>query len=222
MGRGGGLGFVGGLGRWGGRVGGRRLRLRGDQDERGRRIEGGTLGFEQTQLVEVAMESAVGGVHAALETAQLAAGIDVGLADDGVIVEVSTFGEVGLVWDFGDHDFDFDAAKAAEDELAVSEAVHQGAFFGSAGLVADVVFVAEDGAFGGVFPGEDLGLGLDAGFQGIRGGAGLALGGAWTVALLGIETICAGLFESCHKKRRQARSLSPNFRIRGKHRDFRV
>jgi len=173
------MGFAGGRGRWSRRAGfgsggfgRRRLRLRGDEDERERRIEGGTLGYEQAKLVEVAMEGAVGGVHAALEAAQLAAGIDVGLADDGVIVEVGTVG------DFGDHDFDFGAAEAAEDKLGVNEVVHQGALLGSAGLVVVGVFFAEAGAFGGVFPGEDFRLGLNAGFQGILGRAGLALGGA--------------------------------------------
>jgi len=161
------------------------------------------------------MESAVGGVEAALETAQLAAGIDVDLADDGVIVEV------GAVGDFGHHDFDFGAAKAAEEKLSVREVVDRGALLGSEGLVVVDVFVAEAGALGGVFPGEDFGLGVDAGFQGIPGGAGLALGGARTGTFLGVETICPGLFESSHKKRRQARSLSPNFRVRGMHPDFR-
>jgi len=168
--------------------------LGGDQDEWGRGLEGWTLSYEQPQLVEVAMESTVIGVHAALEAAQLGAGIDVRLADDGVVVEVSAVG------DFRDDDFDFDAAKAAEEKLAVREVVDHGALLGSAGLIVVLVFVAEGGAFGGIFPGEHFGLGLDAGFQGIPGGAGLALGGARTGAVLRIEAIRPDLFESSHKK----------------------
>jgi len=167
--------------------------LRGNQDERRRGFEGGTLGFEQSQLVEVAMESAVVGVHAALEAAQLAAGLGVRLADGGVI------GEVGAGGDFGNHDFDFGPAKAATEKLAVNEVVHHGALLGSAGLVVVVVFGPEGGAFVGIFPGEDLGLGVDAGFQGIPRGVGPALGGARTGTLLGVEAIRTDLLESCHK-----------------------
>jgi len=190
--------------------------LRRDQDERGWEFDGGTLGDEQTQLVEVAMEGAVGGVHAALEAAQLSAGIGVRLADDGIVVEV------GAVGDFGDHDFDFGAAEAAKDELGVGEAVDQGALFGSAGVVVLGPLGRDGGAFGGVFPGEDFRLGLNAGFQGILGRAGLALGGAWPGTFLGIETICPDLFDCGHKKRRQARGLSPNSSVRGRDCDFRA
>jgi len=107
-GRGGGRDIDGGLRRWRRRAGfgnggfGRlRLRLGRDQDERGRDLERRALGFEQSQLVEVAMESAVVGIHAALEAAQLAAGVGVSLADGGLI------GEVGAGGDLGNHDFDF-------------------------------------------------------------------------------------------------------------------
>jgi len=172
--------------------------------------------LEQAQRVEVAMEIAVGGVHAALEAAQLGAGIGVGLADDGGV------GEIGAIGDLGKDDFDFGLAEAAEQGLSVCEAVDQGALFGSAGVVVLGPLGGEGGAFGGVFPGEDFGLGVDAGFQGIHGGAGLALGGAGPGTFLGVETVRPGLFESGHKKRRQARGLSPNLRIRGRYHDFRV
>jgi len=169
--------------------------LGGNQDGRGRGLERGTLGLEQSQLVEVAMESAVVDVHAALEATQFAAGVGVSLADGGVI------GEVGAGGDLGDHDFDFGPAKAATEKLAVNEVVHHGALLGGAGLVVVVVFGLEGGPFGGIFPREDFGLGVDAGFQGIPRGAGLALGGAWTGAVLRIEAIRADLLESCHKKK---------------------
>ena len=114
-------------------------------------------------------------------------------ADDGLI------GGVGAGGDFGGQDFDFAAAKAAAEELAVNEVVDHGALLGGAGLVVVVVFGPEGGAFGGIFPREDFGLGVNAGFQGIPGGAGLALGGAGTGAVLRIEAIGADLLESCHK-----------------------
>jgi len=174
--------------------------LRGNQGERGRSFEGGTLGLEQTQLVEVAMEGAVVGVHAALEAAQFGTGRGVRLADGGVI-------GAGAGGDFGDHDGDFGAAKAAAEKFAVDEVVDHGALLGGAGLMVVVVFGAEGGAFRGIFPGEDFGRGVDAGFQGIPGGAGLALSGAWTGTLLGVETIGADLLESCHKKKKTSSRL---------------
>jgi hypothetical protein len=157
--------------------------------------------LEQTQLVEVAMEGAVVGVHAALEAAQLGTGLGVRLADGGVIAGVGASG------DFGDHDGDFGAAKAAAEKLAVDQVVDHGALLGSAGLMVVVVFGAEGGAFGGIFPGEDFGRGVNAGFQGIPGGAGLALGGAGTGTLLGVETIGPDLLESCHKKKKTSSRL---------------
>ena len=45
----------------------------------------------------------------------------------------------------------------------------------------------------------EVGLGVDTGFQGIPGEAGLALGGARTGALLRIEASGADLIESGHK-----------------------
>jgi len=89
--------------------------------------------------------------------------------------------------------------KASAEKLAVNEVVHHGALLGSRGLVVVVVFGPEGGAFGGIFPGEDFGLGVNAGFQGIPGGAALALGGARTGTLLGVEAIRADLLEGCHK-----------------------
>jgi hypothetical protein len=212
IGRGGGRDIGCGIGRWGRRVGfwgegfgGLRLRLGRNQDERGRRLEGGTLGFEQTRLVEVAMEGAVVGVHAALEVAQLATGLGVGLADGGVIIGVGA--GVGAGGEFGDDDCDFGTAKAAAEKLAVDQVVDHGALLGSAGLMVVVVFGAEGGAFGGIFPREDFGRGVNAGFQGIPGGAGLALDGAWTVRLLGVETIRPDLLEGCHKEKETSSRL---------------
>jgi len=90
---GGRLGF-GGIGLTNGRGIGRVLR-EGHENERGWGIERRALGFEKSQLVEVAVEGAVVGVHTALEAAQLAAGVDVGLARDAIFPRVCAGGDLG-------------------------------------------------------------------------------------------------------------------------------
>jgi len=71
----------------------------------------------------------------------------------------------------------------------MDEVVNQGALFGSAGLMVLVVFDREGLPFGRIFPGEDFGLGVNAGLQGIRGRVGLAFRGARAGGLLRVEAI---------------------------------
>ena len=60
------------------------------------------------------------------------------------------------------------------------------------------VFGSEGFESGGVFAADEVRLGVDAGFQGVHGGDGLALGGAGAGGFSGVEAVGLGLFESCH------------------------
>jgi len=73
-----------------------------------------------------------------------------------------------------------EGAEAALEPLGGDERVDECAHLGSGGLVAVVVFGGKEGESRGVFTGDDLGVGINAGFQGIEADCGLALDGAWT------------------------------------------
>jgi hypothetical protein len=49
-----------------------------------------------------------------------------------------------------------------------------------------------------IFARDDLGLGIDAGFEGIKAGGGLALDGARASGSLGVLTVRLVLFGCCH------------------------
>ena len=51
----------------------------------------------------------------------------------------------------------------------------------------------------GFFAADELRLGVDAGFECVHGGAGLALGGAGSGGFLRVATIGRELFLGCHK-----------------------
>jgi hypothetical protein len=64
--------------------------------------------------------------------------------------------------------------------------------------VAVVIFGFEGFEVGGFFAADDLGFGVDAGFQGVHGRGGFALGGARAGGLLSVEAVGLGLFLGCH------------------------
>jgi len=87
-----------------------------------------------------------------------------------------------------------EAAEAALQPLGGDERIDQGARFGSGGLEAVVIFDDEKFESRGVFAGDDLGLCVDAGFQGIEADCGLALSGGWTSGFLRVEAVGLDLF----------------------------
>ena len=61
------------------------------------------------------------------------------------------------------------------------------------------VVVGDEGVVvGGIFAGDDDGGGVDAVFQGIEAGGGLALGGAGSGRLQRVGAICVDLGWGCH------------------------
>jgi hypothetical protein len=116
---------------------------------------------------------ALGSVDAALEAAEdlVIAFVDLG--------QFEAFGGVVEVPDVVLPELRFEGAETALEPLGGDEGVDQGAYFGSGGLVAVVIFGGEERESRGVFAGNDLRLSVDAGFQGIEADSGPALDGAW-------------------------------------------
>ena len=119
------------------------------------------------------------GVDHALEALQGTAAAVEGLAERSLLAE--DFGALYLA----DKDLSFDNGESAEGPGGADEGVDLVAMLGECGLEALVVFGGESVELGVIFAGDDEGLGVDAGFQGIHGGAGLALSGAGSRGLVG-------------------------------------
>jgi hypothetical protein len=117
--------------------------------------------------LEGALVGAAGGIEAVLEFGE-GGGVVGGGLSEGVLRWVAVF-VVGLVLP----GFGFGGAQAAEHPLAVDEFVDEGAGVWVGGMVVVVVVFDELIELGEVFGGEDEGLGVDAGLEGIHGGDGV-------------------------------------------------
>jgi hypothetical protein len=129
------------------------------------------------------MVGALDGVDAALETVEAVAVAVVGLS----WLEALELAEESV--DVDPNELRFEGTEAALQPLGGDEGIDQGADFGSGGPVAVVIFGGEERESRGVLAGDDLGLGVNAGFQGIEADCGLALSGAWTCGFLRIEPV---------------------------------
>jgi hypothetical protein len=78
-------------------------------------------------------------------------------------------------------DFGVGEGVAAKEPVGVDEGGDEERLFGSGGFPAEEVLAGEGAEFRRVFAGDDLGAGIEAGFEGVGAGGGLALGGAWPV-----------------------------------------
>jgi len=179
---------------WGEVVWGERGREGGIE---GRRVEfdgrgGGWGGFELLEGVEGAVEGAAGGIDAPLELAEGLVFLHAGLAE-GKIVFLAVGFLVGIFKELG-----FGDAEAAEGPLATDEVVEQDAGFGGGGVVAVVVLGGELLEVGEVLGREDEGFGVDAGFEGVHGGDGLACDRVGASGFLGVTAVSFYLTESGH------------------------
>src|SRR5260370_36880684 len=95
--------------------------------------------------------------------------------------------------------FGFGGAEAAEVPLTVDEIIDENAGFGGGGTETLVAVLDEFLELGLVFGGEDEGFGVDAGFEGIHGGGGLACDRGGAGGLLGIAAVSFDLTESRHR-----------------------
>ncbi len=115
----------------------------------------------------------------------------------GLTERVVLFHTIGVLLLEGPH-FGFDAVEAAEGPLAADQIVEEAAGFGGSGLVALVILVDEELEVGEVLFREEEGLGVEAGFQGVHGGGGLAWGRGGAGRFLGVATVGLDLAEGGH------------------------
>jgi hypothetical protein len=135
---------------------------------------------------------ALGRIGAALEEREVFAAAD----------EVQAFGvgafEHVLVIGFVVPDLGVGEGIAAKEPVGVDEGGDEEGLFGSGGLPAEEVSVGEGTEFGGVFAGDDLRSGVEAGLEGIGAGGGLSRGGAWACGALRIAAVGGGLLGGTH------------------------
>ena len=91
-----------------------------------------------------------------------------------------------------------DGAEAAEEPFAIDEGVDEHALLGGGGTEAVVVFGVEFLESGVDFAADDLGVGVDAGFESVHGRAGLAFGSARSGGFARIEAVGLDLFLRWH------------------------
>jgi len=157
-------------------------------------FRGGGLAFglEAFEIVRGAVEGALGGIDAALQEREVFAAADE-IEAVAVGVVAHAVGRALVVPDFG-----VGKGIAAEQPIGIDEGGDEKRLLGGGGLPAEEVLVGEATEFGGVFSGNDLGPGIEAGLQGVGTGGGFALGGAGTGGLLRVEAIGGDLFWSAH------------------------
>jgi hypothetical protein len=144
------------------------------------------------EVLEGALAGTAGAVEAPLELAEgfglLAGGLAEGILAIGfegvLVVECPKLG--------------FGGAEAALEPLAVDEVVDEGAGFGGGGMVVLVILADEEFEIGELFGGKDEGFGVDAGFEGVHGGGGLACDRGRAGGFLGVAAVGFYLTESRH------------------------
>jgi len=131
-------------------------------------------GLETFELAQGALIGALGGVDAALEANENAVAAGEGVAEGRALVEAKS--RIHFIFP----DLGVGLGEATELPVIADESVHIEALFGSGGPETFEVFGGEGFQLGLVLAADDVGLRVDAGFQGIHGGGGLALCGART------------------------------------------
>ena len=94
-------------------------------------------------------------------------------------------------------DLGFGLAETAKLPRGGHHGVDEEAVFGRRGLKAGVVLEGEGFKGDGIFAGDDVGLSVNAGFEGIETGNGLALcgtgaGGFLCIEAVGLDLMCSG------------------------------
>ena len=146
------------------------------------------FGLEELEFLESVAVVTVGGVDAALEAGE-AVGVQAEGRRQAQVVDLlrAFVPEVG-----------FADAEAAEEPFGIDEGIDEHALLRSGGKEAIMVLRFESFEVGLEFAADDLRFGVDAGFEGIHGGAGLALRGAGSGGFLRVEAIGVDLFFGWH------------------------
>ena len=149
-----------------------------------------SFGFELFEVLEGALAGAAGAIDAPLELAE-----GFGLAAGGLTEGVLVVGSLGVLvvecLQLG-----FGLMQTALEPLAADEVVDEGTGFGGGGIVVLVVLVDEEFEIGKFFGGKDEGFGVDAGFQGVHGGGGLAGDRGRAGGFLGVAAVSFYLSKS--------------------------
>ena len=132
---------------------------------------GAASGLQAFEIVQGAVEGAVGGIGAPLEEGEVLAAADK-IQANAVGVVTDTIGITAVVPDLG-----VGEAIAAQQPIAIDEGGDEKALFRSGGLPAGKIGVGEGTEFGGIFARDDLGPGIETGFEGVGTGGGLAPNG---------------------------------------------
>ena len=133
--------------------------------------------------LEGAEAGAAGGIEAVLDFGE-GGRVARGGVSEGVLLRVAESVLVLVLPHLG-----FGDAEATERPLAVDEVVDERAGFGGGGMVVVVALVDELFEVGSVFTGEDEGFGVDAGFEAVHGGDGLACDRGGAGGFLGITAV---------------------------------
>ena len=132
-------------------------------DGRGRGESGLTsLGLELFEVLEGALAGTAGAIDAPLELAEV-----FGLAADRLTEWILVVRGPGILVVECPH-LGLGCMETPLKPLAADEVVNEGASFRGGGIVVLVVLVDEEFEIGEFFGGQDEGLGVDAGFQGVH------------------------------------------------------
>jgi hypothetical protein len=176
-------------------VGGLLGEWRGMLDELGWLLDGRGRGrgLEVLEGFEGAEVHAVGALDAALNACEGIEGGVEGVAEGGIVldggVEEIGVGEIVEAFDAIVPELGFDAAEAALDPLGGDEGVDERELVGIGGAEVEEEGSSKGFEFGGVFAGDDVGPGVDAGFEGVERGGGFALGRGGAGGFLGVEAV---------------------------------
>jgi len=148
-------------------------------------------------------EHAVCRIDAPLNAGEGIESVLVGVAEGGIVLDggVDEIG-VGEIFvealDLVIPKLGFDAAEAALDPLGGDEGVDKRELGGSGGFVVEEELGGEGFEFSGILAGDDVGPGVDSGFEGVESGGGFALGRGGAGGFLGVEAIGVDLGFSGH------------------------
>jgi hypothetical protein len=134
---------------------------------------GGCGGLEVLESFEGAQVHAVCGIDAALNAGEGIEGGAERVAEGGVVLDGSV-DEIGVreilveAFDLVIPELGFDAAKAALGPFGRDEGVDESELVGVGGAEVEEEGRSEGFEFGGIFAGDDVGPGVDAGFEGVE------------------------------------------------------
>lgn len=137
--------------------------------------------------MEGAVIGAFDGFEAAVEAGEGRQVGEIGVGEVGAVGGKALLPEAG-----------FDGVEAAELPVVAGEGIDQRTFQRCGGPELLMVRGGEFLELFGIFAGNDFGSGLDAGFQGVESGDGLALDGAWPGRAKRVEPVRCDLSCGSH------------------------